>query len=471
MLTEEIRFMKDLSELRNAFAETLEADDSQCNFRFVRKYDDKLFYSIQENEGKIRLDSLICAQNLRHALIGFLGSVIAANPDISAQLREREWVEPHDFQQAVEAFIPQNVISTDDMNFVRRLSNIGNHYAEKPEEEKRKISYPYLLKAFRALHRMMKNYYAFIHPEDADELKNLKYREEYQQIASYIVYQTEADPASSYERQYMCFRHEAGIQRYYIIREYMDIDTSAVSRRENEVLTKMWRENTEHPQGIVEFERIDTAETLHPEDRRTYVIYKMNGRPRKLSAELIAKMDEMTRLKTMFQLSESVRNLHKKKIYHRNLQPDSVYICEVNNESALNLTSFEFCKMSDDPCNTTVIQQAKRNYYPNWVFTAPEVRKQLTNKQYRDVIWDKVDIYQMGVLLAFIITGGKISTEKNRQINVTDYIEKLRGQCPDNLLNMIGRMCSADLTERPSANQVFFIVRNCYESRLMEESE
>lgn len=451
----------DLRDLRNAFPELVKPDDSHCNFYFVKKYDPELYQAVQHNEGQIRLDQLACAQNLRQTVTRFLISVFKDNENAIKYLENLDHsVVLADYETAVTMF-PECRISPEDIKSIRRLSNVANHYEDKNDKERKWISYKSLTDSFASLHRMMKFYYAAVNPDDAKRLKDLAYDADYQQIGDYIVYQSESDRDGSCEAQYMSYAEVDGTKRYYVIREYSNIDDSVISSRENDVLRRMWNESTEYPQGIVQYDRIDAKVCMHEKDRRTYIVYKMNGKPEKLSQSIISKWDTRTRLQIMKKLCESVKNLHAKKVYHRNLQPDSVYVYEINGHYGINLTGFEFSKISD--AAQTVISEAKRNYYPNWIFTAPEVRKELTKAEYQKTLWDKVDIYNLGVLLAFIMSGGTISTEKNNQISISGYLDKLQEKYEDNLLGIVRKMCGKISQTRPSANQVYFILNNCCE--------
>jgi serine/threonine protein kinase len=310
---------------------------------------------------------------------------------------------------------------------------------------------------------MMKSYYADKHPIDASEIKAARYRSNYQQIADYVVYNAEEPANSSCNAQYMCFRNSGGNRRYYIIREYTTANQSVIATRENEVLSRLWNDNIEYPQGIVRYRTMETAVCDNPDDARLFVIYEMNGQPRHLNREIISRWDHLMKLRMMALLCDAVKNLHSMKIFHRNLNLNSVYVYEMNSQYGINLTSFEFSKLSVNSGNRTVISQVVKNHNPNLIFTAPEIKKELSEEDYSRLDWEKADIYSLGVLLAFIISDGAFLSESKKRTNISAIIREYEDEYPENMIQLLLSMCNENRFKRPDASQVHFIIRRCYE--------
>lgn len=456
--------MKSLSDLRQAFAAYLKPTDQNCNFYFVKKYDPELYEMVQKNEGMIHTNLLECDKFLRDTLIRFLKSVLAEFPDSEAYMNSLDKQrKPKHYEDAVRKYVRKSVISCDDIAYIRELTNSASHYGEQVEDKVRKITYRSLTNAFSRLQGMMKSYYADKHPADSAELNKIVYRSNYQQIADYVVYNAKTSATASCNAQYMCFRSMNGNQRYYIIREYTTAGQSAIATRENEVLSKLWNDNIEYPQGIVRYNTLETVPCDNPDDARLFVIYEMNGLPINLNKEIISKWDHLMKLRMMTLLCDAVKNLHSMKIYHRNLNLNSVYVYEVNNQYGINLTSFELSKLSVNPANRTVISQVVKNYNPNLVFTAPEIKKEQSEEDYSRINWEKADIYSLGALLTFIISDGAFSSESRKRTNISAIISEYEDEYPDNMIQLLLSMCDENKFKRPDASQVHFIIRRCYE--------
>lgn len=459
--------MKSLSDLKQAFASFFTPYDNECNFYFVKKYDPDLYKMVQRNEGMLRLNLLECDKYLRDTLIRFLNIVLLDYPQAESYMNSLDSMrKPSHYEKAVRKYVRRDIIDSKDIEYIRELTNSASHYGEQEADKVREITYRSLTEAFARLQKMMKSYYISKHPLDASEISSFSYRNHYQQIGDYIVYHAEMPSDSSYDAQYMCYRNDGDAQRYYIIREYAKTKQSAIASRENEVLSRLWNDNIEYPQGIVRYKTIETVVCDNPDDARIFIIYEMNGQPKHLNTDIISRWDHTLKLRMMSLLCDAVKNLHFMKIYHRNLNLNSVYVYALNDQYGINLTSFELSKMTAGSNGRTVISQVVRHHNPNLIFTAPEIRKELNDEAYSHINWEKADIYSLGILLAYILSDGSFSSEPKRQISIPELLNQYRDEFPDNMIDLILSMCDENKFRRPDASQVYFIIRRCYEKAL-----
>lgn len=448
--------MHDLADLRMImpFTEDAAPDESSGNFAFVRKYDEELYRMILQAEGLAKTDVRNCLKGFRDLLAMFMQHAFEGHPDA---LREAEEGSEHELSLFGYLKAAQNHhelhIHVRDGFELKKLANTGSHWEEKKPENL--PDYAEITDGFRLLQKFLVYYYRGNHPQDSRELAGMTYRPEYQPIGRMIVYGTEPVDSGRCEGQYLCFRTQDEKRRYYVVREYRADIRSVFKRRDEEVLNSLWNESIRSPQGIVKYERIDsTDDSPNPEDRKIFICYQLNGKPHRLSPQLLRSWSLQDKLNVMLLISEGVSFLHRKKIYHRNLQPSSLYVYRIGEEIGINLVNFEFSKVTASA--QTVLQKACVNLSKDFFFNAPEVRGLVSMESYGSIDWEKVDIYSLGALFFYILENGDISMPLGR----TDRIlEQSTSGCPDEIREMIGKMLSNIIIFRPSVSDVLLTLR------------
>ena len=95
----------------------------------------------------------------------------------------------------------------------------------------------------------------------------------------------------------------------------------------------------------------------------------------------------------VYQIAEGMKYIHFRKIIHRDLKPSNILIAD---DGTMKISDFGISKLvcDDDISMTTAIGTSK--------FMAPEMINE--DKNYTE----KVDVYSFGVLIYFILSGGKL---------------------------------------------------------------
>ena len=447
--------MNDFSALKNLFPELIEKsvpDDYRCNFYFVKKYNQELYDKLMFMEGLIKTDLVNCAKNIRDAFTLFMQSAFEKDTEAlerARQLSDRE-LSLNGYLMAAKEFRRLHIDAHQGFK-IKDITNRGNHREELGNGKA--FNYHEVKEGVVAFHKLLKLYYSLEYPEDAAEIKSKKYSENFQPINDMIVYDTEAVGTGSCEAQFLCYKKNNQSYLYYVVRQYSASRRTTFNRRDEEVLNKLWNESIRNPQGVVKYDRLESRDgSDNPNDKKVFICYQMNGRPMRLSPALMNSWNRDNKMSVILLLSEGITNLHKKNIYHRNLQPGAVYAYRVGKEVGINLVNFEFAKVIGS--DATVFNSAVSNYYDDFIFTAPELRHIIKLSDYENIDWEKADIYSLGVLFVYVLLGGSFDTKGSKIQNIQAVLNKYPVEYPSELKKLLLKMCSNIASNRPSAKLV-----------------
>lgn len=456
--------MNNLSELKNVFADILEEKekyDENGNFFFVKKYDDNLYISLIKMESMLKLNIKKCAVNIRDALTIFLKNAFE-NHDYLISLAKEEAIKnlknpsdnyditPFAYIEVAKSNYDKLHINTDKASKIRIVGNIGHHW-----EEGKNLKYSEIKETVQSFQELLIEYYSFHNPEDANKLAKIKYNVDYAPIDDKIVYQVEPREYGNCKAQYLCYRQLANKNEYYVIRQYDSSSFKNFKQRDEEVLNKLWNESIRNPQNIVKYERIEEeVENSNQKNKHIFICYKLNGKPTILTPQIISNWSIEEKIEIMRMLADAVESIHRNKIYHRNIRPNSVYVYEVNGQYGINLVNFEFSKIVGG--NVTVAGKALENYNNTNLFYAPEFRGDgidLTN-----INWEKADIYSLGKFFIYILSNGDLNSGTIGNVNV--FLKKYPKDYPNELKELIKQMCATTADNRPNINEVKRVLNN-----------
>lgn len=172
--------------------------------------------------------------------------------------------------------------------------------------------------------------------------------------------------------------------------------------RDEKVLRSLWHQGLKKPRNIVRYSIMDVnyGGKEKEKEEKFLLYYDFGGdRPYPLDSEMTKKLTTEQKLMILYDMANGVNELHRAGIYHRNLQPNSVYVL-FDHSSALveaRLVGFEYAKIAGD--STTVFKNVQNLHenpsaYFSDTMLAVLRRPEASNR----VNWASEDIYSLGAL-------------------------------------------------------------------------
>lgn len=298
--------------------------------------------------------------------------------------------------------------TADYWDFIRKYGNTCSHADTRPSDVK--LSYENTIKCLKGLFLLMKRFYR-------NQISNSvgAFNENLMPIEEYCVYDSYI-PADSVRskciREFLAFiKDDNGEKSFYaILRLYNKADSNEVFMLRNQ---KCFTEAAKLSLSSVP-DGMTRMRELIPKDSQAssfYIIsYIFNQEPHPLTETLIKGMSLGQRVKLCARIVNCLDNLHTSPIpiFHRMLNYESIFTCEIRNEWIPYIIKFDYAKiLSQAPVGTVFanavkakekINEEKLNKYlpPEW----DSLSQDATDKE-----WAKVDIYSLGILFADILAG------------------------------------------------------------------
>ena len=124
-----------------------------------------------------------------------------------------------------------------------------------------------------------------------------------------------------------------------------------------------------------------------------------------LSAELLSPMSLLQRLQVFGQICDAVAYAHSQKIIHRDLKPENIFL---RNDMTLVVGDFGICHVVDGDERFTLTEEAVGPFR----YMAPEFEDGRT-----DNVQPSSDVYSLGKLLYWMLSGRTFAREKHREEN------------------------------------------------------
>ena len=170
-------------------------------------------------------------------------------------------------------------------------------------------------------------------------------------------------------------------------------------------------------------------------------------KPLPLHKKVVEKLSGRQRLMIMRDIAAGVGVLHRAGIYHRNLQPGSVFVFfdRKSDYVQAKLVGFEYAKIDGD-LNTVINYLKQGRSGDSSPYFSQTMKDGLADSYLGSRIsWQKEDIYSMGAIFYLILTGKEppLTFDENAFSDIQD---------PD-LRNLLASMLSADAGLRPDADE------------------
>ena len=424
------------------------------NFDFVRTHDSKLHELLKKAENNAKIDVDASGGSLRKALEFFYTKLCDSREVEYEEYCTKKGLEPGSIERYKlymrEGFLIKNKIIEFDggkgnqyfkAKTLRDSCHACAHILPPPGAPPLpEVTFDLLKNAFKSFHNVLISYYAILSPK--------KYNIDYTPIRGYRICEIMEIPAgSTCQKQFLGVNQDVTKKyaEYAIFREYaIARDPDNPRSRDRQTLDKVNRSSNN--QNIINF-------SVHPphneEDYHQvyFVEYKTTFRPEKFNVNFINNLSFAERKKIAGHLFIAVRSMHMNNLYHRNICPESVIITRKDDGFAAELAYFEFTKMLDMGTVTNFKDHIEHIKKCSDVYLAPEVldpEGTISN-------WEKPDIYSLGALIFFILTGEELCDEFDKRVK-----QVKEHAWPNELKvipNTIARMLSMNVEDRPSIKE------------------
>ena len=449
------------------------SDMTDGNFGFIYILNHELYEELHSAEMYCRLDFNRCGQYCRSALEIFINSALdkygltasCSGAELYRKidnLRSEIFLRNEGFLEANESIADKFILpplgnvnfdredntgsSMDYWDYLRRYGNRGSHVEVKPSDPKQ--SYKNSVRCLKGFHLALKRYYRLIFP-------NLgAFDENKMPIGEYIVYESyipSDKDRSKCEREFLAYtRDDIGDKNFYaILRQYNKQDVGDVFMLRNQ---KCFSEAAKMSLNSVP-EGMTRLRELIPKDSDNssfYIIsYIFNQEPFPLTDQILSSMDLNQRIKLCARIVNCLENLHTSPvpIFHRMLNYECVYVCEIRGEWIPYIIKFDYAKIVSEKPVGTVFKNAVKakekmnerklnKYLPlEWDRIKPDAG---------DREWSKVDIYSLGILCSDILLGRLaekiVSLDDLAELGLSDdlldTLDLMRAEDPDKRLEI-----------------------------------
>lgn len=394
-----------------------EASEEDGNFYFVKGFDEELYRRLCKIEGSMVVNIKYSGSELRNVLEYFLRTVYldAREGNANLQKKDKMPVNPYDFLCLFEKN-PDVGIDIDAAHLVRRSTNVYHHEELKNKDSALPKTYEQLCEALESMREVLVKYYEKRYPERAGELKVPPYDRSKQPYDDKMVCAViDTLDSTSCEKQVLCSKKNErlpNMTQYYLLRVYRasDLEFTEGAIRDEKVLGNLWSNSLNGLPNIVRYSTLDVKyDGEDPTNEKKYIVSYDFGpfKPLPLHAKVIEKLSDEQKYMIMRGIAEGVCVLHHAGIYHRNLQPGSIFVFfdKKTDQVQARLVGFEYSKIDGD-LNTVIDSVKEKQKGESSPYFSQGMRKALIDpNKAGELNWQKEDIYSMGAIFFFILTG------------------------------------------------------------------
>lgn len=341
--------------------------------------------------------------------------------------------------------VRDEVESTDVYKFLRTMGNITVHdKVIKKQDNDPKICRGNIDLALQSM-------YKILHSSDCND-----FDVSHVPIGEYGIVQAAEPNDFSYSncvQEYFALRYEDEnrmYKKYAIVREYSVHDLDDDFYRELDTFHSIYCLNLDRtPLGISNVRTVKILDKENIDSR--YIAYEFDRMPIPLSNEFLKGVKtKKDALQICFRITSILEKLHEHQIYHRMLTFDSIAFCDYEQYGMIPfLKNFNYSKLQKNTALHTVVQSWQKahsrmqnnKYYYKYFMDCSECH-----------VWDKVDIYCMGILF------GDILSFEIQECKFKESTLKELGYSED-VVCLLRQMTGQNVTSRPSAADVKFVLK------------
>ena len=439
-----------------------EASEQDGNFYFVRSYDEELYRRLCKIERNVVVNLDHSGSELRNALEYFLRTAYLdaqeRNPgqqgSAAPEGKNKMPVNPYDFLLYFEKN-PDLGVDVDVADVVRRTTNVYHHVDLKNKESALPKTYENLCGALRCMQGVLVKYYSKRYPDKIGDLKVTPYDPDKQPYDDKMVCAViDTQDSTSCEKQVLCSRKNErlpNMTHYYLLRVYRAYDVSEGAIRDEKVLGNLWANTLHSIPNIVRYSplRVEYGGEDPVREKKYIISYDFGTfKPLPLHTKVIEKLSDKQKLMIMRDIAAGVGVLHRAGIYHRNLQPGSVFVFFDRKSDFVQakLVGFEYAKIDGDLNTVFNYLQQKQSGDSSPYFSQTMKSGLKDSFPGSRINWQKEDIYSMGALFYLILTG--------REPQAAFGGDSLSDIPDPGLRDMLTSMISMDVQSRPDADKI-----------------
>lgn len=426
-----------------------EADEKNGNFYFVSRFDEELYGHLCQAERNAVLNLKAGGTELRAALEVFMKK--AAGSDGQKELSPG--AKTVDYENYFKDH-PELAVDAGLFRQIRIIENVFHHTGNKKNSSAR--TYDSLCKGLEYMYILLHKYYRQQNPDYMKKFSSRSYNPDIQPYGDKLVCSViETSDSTACEKQVLCCSRSgrnADKRHYYLLRIYREADTSEGAIRDEKVLESLWGGSLKDYPNIVRYNPIHVEYNGDAKEReKKYIIAYDFGyfKPCPLNPEMIRNLTLEQKLTIMHDAAAGVQVLHREGIFHRNIQPDSIFVFfdKKSDNVQAKLVGFEYAKIKGD--SATVIKSVTQHYQNRPTsFYSTTMRQALNNySKVQNLDWSKEDIYSLGAIFYFILE------ETPPMPNIRNYTFRNK-QVSENLKALIKSMLSPNVRSRPGIEQV-----------------
>lgn len=438
------------------------AAEQRGNFYFVRQFDLTLYQKLLSVESQSMVNLIAAGAELREALEYFQRQAVPIElmPKFQCEIHPRKMARCIDY----ENFLGRHPeLGVDKMLFqrVRRVGNVFHHSPDPLDRSLLPRTYETLRYGLDNMQQLLFEYYKKKSPEVFARAR-MTYDYQLQPINGYWIYSNiETADSTACERQVLCCRpdnRDSELLHYRLLRQYRAADMTEGALRDEKVLRSLWHQGLKKPRNIVRYSIMDVnyGGKEKEKEEKFLLYYDFGGdRPYPLDSKMTKKLTTEQKLMILYDMANGVNELHRAGIYHRNLQPNSVFVL-FDHSSALveaKLVGFEYAKIAGD--STTVFKNVQNLHenpsaYFSDTMLAVLRRPEASNR----VNWASEDIYSLGALFHLLLA----EKPPNRGRIASDLTKRI---CPE-VVKLVQRMLCRCIDARPEIADVCYILEPMY---------
>ncbi len=437
------------------------AAEQRGNFYFVRQFDLTLYQKLLFVESQSLVNLISAGAELREALEYFQRQAVPIEliPKFQSEIHPRKMARCIDYENFWGRH-PE--LGVDKLLFqrVRRAGNVFHHSPDPLDGSLLPRTYKTLRCGLENMQQLLFKYYKKKSPKAFDG-DRMTYDQKLQPINGYwICSNIETADSTACERQVLCCRpdnRDPELLHYRLLRQYRAADMTEGALRDEKVLRSLWHYGLKKPRNIVRYSIMDVNYGgEEKEEEKSFLYYDFGGdRPCSLDSDMAEKLTIEQKLMILYDMANGVNELHRVGIYHRNLQPNSVYVF-FDRRSALveaKLVGFEYAKIAGD-CATVFKNVQSLHENPSAYFSATMLAVLRQPEASDRVNWASEDVYSLGALFHLLLTGnppnrGKIASDLTTRI------------CPE-VAELVQRMLCQRINMRPEIADVCHILEPMY---------
>lgn len=432
------------------------------NFYYLKDLNSSLYEKIKQTESSLIHNHVEAVQCFSNAIDEFCDSAIKV--DLQT-ICDKKMLGPSFNYDRIKTENNENIVCLNDIKIIETLLNkkvsLENDAFKKylcTVNDHKVISGRILRNGLKSFDVVLR---AFYNIND-----NKKWNKDAIKIDNFDIYKI-TTKALGCKKEYFGVDLNATPNTYAVIKEYniqnMDMN---FARRNISVLERINSNAMDPIEGIAQICQLNE---INSEDESYYLSYIFNKKPMLLNQEnLNLANTPYERVQMCKRLANAISQLHnlQEPIYHRLINTKSVVLCDFSDKNkgiVPYLINFDFSKLKAVDSKSTVLEQFKNQVNS----LEQEDTEYVCEYDMSDISYEKMDVYALGILFIRILSGDLQSP----LLNLVDKLNLIEQNYNKKIADLLEWMISEVASDRPSAQKVYAVFNEVYESISLEKND